>query len=490
MGDETKGQGIARAAIHGTMWMYASHYTGKVIVFLSTLVLARLLSQEAYGVAGYALVFIALLEVVGDLGVGSALVFFRDDDEALSTGFWLALATGIVLFAVSWLAAPWVGAFYRDERAIGVTRLLAVVFPISALGAVHSALLYRKLAFGKRFLPNLMINIGKAVVSVVLGCLGFGAWCLILGQVAGAALGTIGYWLTARWRPRFEFDFTKGRRLLSYGTKLIAVNSLSTLQSNVDYLFIGRFLGAAPLGVYTLAFRIPELLISQVCGVISTVAFPVYASLDGDVDRLQKGFLTTARYLSIVTLPVGVGLMLVARPAVVVLFGDKWSEAIPVVPAIAAMWVIVSLLYNAGDVYKAIGRPEILVYLTLVELALLLPGMWWAVAVQASIVTVGWVHVVVVSVGRLIDLGIASRLLRLSIGQIIGVFRPAAIGTLAMAMSVRSSLVGTQSLAPIVQLAAACIIGGVTYGVVLLLVERDVVETAWSTFRTALARRQ
>jgi len=212
---EDRKQAVARATIHGTLWMYASFYSGRLVIFVSTIVLARLLTQEDYGVAGYALVFIAFLDVIGDLGIGAALIYHRDDPEATHTGFWLNLGTGLGLFVLTWLAAPLVGEFYHDPRAVGVTRALAASFPISALGNMHSMLLYKQLAFGRRFVPNLVRNAGKGAIAILLALLGFGPWSLIWSQVAGTALAVIAFWWAVPWRPTFHFYPPKVRLLLS-----------------------------------------------------------------------------------------------------------------------------------------------------------------------------------------------------------------------------------------------------------------------------------
>ena len=479
---------IKLSTIRGTLWTYASLFSGRAVMFVSTIVLARLLSQDDYGVAAYATVFIAFLEVVGDLGVGAALVYHRDDPEASHTGFWLNLGAGVALFALTWLAAPLVGQFYQDERAIGVTRALGLYFPISALGNIHSALLYRNLAFGRRFLPNLVRNAGKGVVAIVLAWLGFGAYSLIWGQVAGVGLAVIAFWFAVPWQPATRFVMAHVRPLLSYGLRMISINFLSVLSANLDYLFIGRYLGAAPLGVYTLAFRIPDLLISQACSVITTVAFPVYASLRNEPELLRESFLSTNRFLMVAIAPIGVGLALLAEPVVLTFFTDKWQAAIPVMPAIAIYALTTSLFYNAGDVFKAIGKPEYLTYITLVELVVMVPALWWAVTAPASIVAVAWVHVGVAVFERTLNLLVARRVLGLSIGAVLQTLRPALIGSALMAVAVAATLTLLPDAA-LVRLVAATAVGGAVYLGSLWVFERRLVLSSGRMLWAAVGRK-
>ncbi|MCA9917792.1 MAG: oligosaccharide flippase family protein [Anaerolineales bacterium] len=196
---------FASTTVKGTFWTYASHYGGKFLVFISTIILARLLSQEDFGVVGFALVVISFLDVLSDLGVGPALIYYRDDPEAANTGFWLGLATGLGLFGLTWVVAPFAGTFFNDPRAISITRALGWTFPISALGNVHNSLLHKNLAFKRKFLPDMAKMGSKGIVSIVLALLNFGPWSLVGGQITGAIVLVIAYWLTIPWKPALRF---------------------------------------------------------------------------------------------------------------------------------------------------------------------------------------------------------------------------------------------------------------------------------------------
>ena len=284
---------FAKTTVKGTFWTYASHYGGKLLVFVSTTILARLLTQEDFGIVGFALVVISFLYVLNDLGIGSALIYYADDPDAPHTGFWLGLLMGIVLFGITWLIAPLAGTFFHDARAVPVTRALGSTFPIIALGNVHESLLHKNLAFRRKFIPDVTKMTSKGLTSIILALLGFSFWSMVAGQIVGAVVLVIAYWYTLPFRPQFRFNQKLVRPLLSYGSGIVAVNAIAILLTNADYLFVGRFLGAAALGVYTLAFRIPDMLIIQFCTVVGKVLFPVYAKMRDNKRSLQNAFLMT-----------------------------------------------------------------------------------------------------------------------------------------------------------------------------------------------------
>ena len=486
---ESNESNLTLVAVRGTFWTLAANYGGKVLVFLSTVVLAQLLTKEDFGVAGYALVVISFLEAFSDLGMGQALIFQREEPGTADTAFWLGLVIATALFVVTWITAPLTGMLFNDERAVDVTRALALTFPITALSDTHSALLNKKLLFGRKVIPEFVRASGKGLVSIVLALLGFGTWSLIFGQVGGTAVAVFAFWHALRWRPSFRFTRRLVRPLLSYGVKIAVFQMLGMVFLNLDYLLVGRYLGPVALGAYTLAFRVPELLVKQFLGMVSKVTFPVFSKMRNDQVPLGDGFLTTVRYMTMITIPMALGLALVAEPFVLTVFGQKWAEAIPVIAAISIYTLLRSLSFNIGDVYKAQGRPGLLTALAVVRVAILLPALWWAVTGPATITAVGWTQAVVAVVVVVINLVIAQRMLGLRLGVIATAVRPAAIGGSVMTLAVLGTLTIVADAPPVVQLVAAVSAGASTYIGALWWLQRDVVMKAGRTLRAAFSRR-
>jgi len=477
---------FARTTILGTLWTYAAHYSGKLMVFFSTIILARLLIQEDFGVAGYALVVINFLDVLNDLGIGSALIYHKEEAETTDTAFWLGIMVSLALLLICWVMAPFVGEFFNDDRSIAVTRILALTFPLSALGNVHRMLLLKGLAFRRKFIPDVSKALSKGLLSIVLAASGFGAWSLIWGQIGGTAIAVVALWWVLPWRPTFRFSMRSARLLLSYGLNIVAVNIIAVLILNVDYLFIGRFLGAAALGVYTLAFRIPELLIIQFCNVVTRVIFPVYAKMRNEPESLRNGFLGATRYIALITIPIGLGMALVAEPFVLTIFTDKWLDAIPVMRAISIYALLTSLYYSAGDIYKAQGRPGILTTLGILNVLLLVPALWGVMSLSKTIVAVAWTQATVTFFMSILRLLVASRMLDTPFREVLNALKPAVVSGLLMSIPVWGTLVLTAAMPPVVQLSLSIMIGIVAYVAALWWMERDFVLMITKTVRSAL----
>ncbi len=472
--------------MQGTLWEYGSQYTGKFLVFVSTVILARILLQADFGLAGYALVVIGFLEILEGLGIGSAIIYHYEDNERLDTAFWIGLGMGVILFLVTWfLVAPLAGLFFRDPQVVPITRTLGLTFPISAFHLVHRALLTKKLAFGRKFVPEMARSISKGVISIILALLDFGAWSLIIGQLAGTVAETLVYWLIVPWRPQLRFQSKLVSSLLGYGTKVIAIEGLGILMLNADYLLIGRYMTAAALGTYTLAFRVPELLVKQFCNIVGNVTFPIYSQLRDDPRALQRGFLKTMRYMTLLTIPMGLGLALVSRPFVLIFFTEKWTDAIPVMSAISLYTLLRSLVFNAGSVYKATGQPGLLSRLSLIQTVVTIPFLWWAVVTYDTILAVAWAQVALAAVFGAIKLILAGRLVNVPVSDLLKTLYPGLSAGVLMTVAVL--LVGflLPGMSPVVELVVKIVVGVSVYGLSVWFIQRDDLVQAGVMLRTA-----
>lgn len=479
---------LNKSIIQGAFWTYNAFYGSKFLVLISTIILARLLTKEDFGIVGYALLILSFMSVMEDLGIGKALIYHRDDPEAAHTAFWLGLATGIVLFCATWFIAPLAADFFNDQRIIPITRVLGLTFPLFALGNVHKSLLEKNLQFKNTFGPEVAKMGSKGVVSIILAALNFGAWSLAFGHLAGTFVSTIVYWRVLPWRPALRFSQRHVRPLLSYGGSLVLVSAMAMISTNADYLFVGRYLGAAALGVYTLAYRIPEMVILQISKVVAKVLFPAYTKIREDSAALQQAFLSTIRYISIITIPLGVGMALVAEPMVLTLFTEKWAEAIPVVQAISIYTLLFSLAANAGSVHKAQGRTFLMTKLSGLRTIVLLPALWWATQGPGTIAAVGWTQATIALFSATLNLVVAARMINVPLIAIAETLWPALISSLSMAPVVLAVLFVTASMPSFVQLIAAVMSGIIVYALMITWLQQQLVIQMGRTVRAVLLR--
>lgn len=462
---------LARKATKAVFWNYASFGLGKFLTFLTTAILARLLTQADFGIVALATLATEFLGVVKDLGLGDALIQNREKpEEAANTVFTLNLLLGIILALISYLVAPLVAAYFRQPLVTPLLRVLSLSFALNPLGNVHTVLLRRELAFNKKLIPDTVHAIIKGLVSIGLALAGSGAWALVIGQIAGVVTGVVVSWIVLPWRPRLQLTSNLANKLMQFGFSLLILDAFSVFEANLDYIIIGRRFGEAVLGVYTLAYRLPEVLVFSLLWVIAKAIFPAYASVQDQPDLLRKGFLVTLRYLTVFAMPICVGLALAADPIIRVVFGSNWLEAIPMLRVLAIYALMTAIGFNVGDVYKAVGRADILVKLTLIYTATLIPALVLG-AIYYGPLGVAFGHLVVSIINMIIRLAIATRFVKVSVIDIPMQLKPSFISGLVLALVTILMLILTRDLAPLVRLIIMVAAGAVSYLTVLWLVE-------------------
>jgi PST family polysaccharide transporter len=484
-----EGRELARTTLRGTAWVGASQFGGKLLFFACTLLLARLLTQDDFGVAAYAITLVTMLDSLPALGLAPALIHHRDDPELLDTGFWLGLAAGVLLFALVWLLAPFTAWFFGDDRAVPVTRALALVFPLEALRNVHATLLRKRLAFRRRFVPDMVQSTSKGAVAIALALAGFDYWSLIWGTVAATALGIPVFWAASGWRPGLRVDAAALRRLLPFGAHVMSIDLLGAFVRNVDYLLVGRFLGAAALGTYTLAFRIPDLLVRNLCLTLGQVLLPLYSSVRRDPGAVEATFLASIGYVTAITAPIAIGLALVAEPLVVTALGERWRGVASVLPSIAIYALLISFTFNLGDLYKALGRPDVLTRLSLLRAAVAFPALWFGAAVVGSAAAVGWAQAAVAGLGVLANAWVAARLFRLPVGRAFARVVPVAGACACMSIAVLALRPWLAGHADALQLGICALVGALTYAIALRALAREFWDDGQRAVLQALSRR-
>ncbi|MGH9518829.1 MAG: lipopolysaccharide biosynthesis protein, partial [Terriglobales bacterium] len=378
--------------LNGLFWASSSFLLGKLLVFGSIVILARLLAARAFGEVTLATSAVMVLEVLGTLGLTSAVIFEEQAVEsAANLCFWTTLMTAAIETVLGWHFAPLVARFFHEPTLAPMLRVLLLGLLITALGNTHDTLLRRRLAFRVKLVPDLAQAAAKGGAAIVLALLGWGAWSLIWGQVLGSIVATTVLWQVLPFRPRWRWERAVARRMFGYAKHIYLLDGSSVLLSNLDALTIGRMLNDVLLGFYTLAFRIPEVVLISVLNVITRVIFPAFSRMQADRAALRTTLLETSRYTALLTLPLAAGMGLLAPELVRSVYGWHWERSIPVLEVLAIYGGIRCVSHHFGDAYKAMGRPDILSRTTLA---------WWLVLPPSLILGAHWDGIVGVAWGE------------------------------------------------------------------------------------------
>jgi lipopolysaccharide exporter len=455
---------LARAGAKGALWQGLAHAVGKSIVLVTTIVLARLLSPQEYGLVAAALVLMAYAEAVADAGVAQALIYFERSREAARAALLVSVVTGTILATAAFLSAPLIADFFGHPDVAPLARVLAASLLATSLGAVPEALLRRGLLFQRLTVAAVMRAVVSGLLTMGLAFAGYGAWSLAIGTVAGTVAYAMSCWLLLPdtvplklWKAQR----THVRATVAYGAPVAGSALLAKLIFDIDYLVVGRLEGAEALGFYTLAFRLPEFLIISVFFVLSSVLFPLYARARDDRERLRRGYLHSVQIQALYGVTAGVGLAMVAPYLVPVLFGEKWNATVPVLMLLSLYAAVRSLGVGANEVYKAVGRPGLSIWISVIRLVILLPALiiaarWGIVGVAAAQLVVSLFFVVGMQT-------VAARVMQLRARQLLTAVVPAlACGALVAVVGWLGSLLSigrVPSLVVIVLAAVAAVYG-------------------------------
>jgi PST family polysaccharide transporter len=477
---------LSNQAVKSTFWAYLSFVTGKALVFVSTIILARLLAPAEFGIVGFCLIAIQYLDVLNGLGVESALIARRDKvEQAANAAFALSIGSSLVLYILAWFAAPGIARFFDADDVTGLFRVLALGLLLNAAGSVPSAMIQRELRFKAKLVPDITSSILKGGTSIGFAVFGFGAWSLIWGQIAGGIMSAALFWILAGWRPTRLFDREVTKQVFGYGKHMIAIGIFGALVGNVDYLIVGRVLGAAALGYYTLAYRIPDLIVRSTVLVIAKVGFPFLSRLQSNPSELRSVYFKLLRYVTLFTFPAGVGLALIAPLFIRTFYTDRWEPSIVVMQFIAIAVAVTSVGYLPGLIYKSINRPEILTKIAAVRAILVVAVL--VVAVRWGIAGVAFGTIVVELIAVALNTVIISRILQFPAWEMLRAITPALVASSAMALTVIAVMmtVKPDGLLGIVMLS---VVGAMSYIAILAAISPDTTNQTRTMLRSTLGR--
>ena len=480
---------LGKKTVQGVFWNYISFASGKLLTFVTTTILTWVLVPEQFGQVVIALLVIQYLEAIGDLGIAQALIYQRDNIErASSIAFLISIVMGIVLATTAALSAPLVGAFFSSPASVPLIQVLALTLLINSFGQTQMALLTKELKFRQKILPDLSRSLVKGFASIALALLGFGAWSLIWGQVLGSIAVTVVLWVVSSWRPRLIWDRLLASQMLSYGLQILWVELLAVVWATADYIIVGRLLGSTDLGLYQLAFRVTDLLIINVCFVAGRVLFPSYVKMNHSAEAIQRGFLTTMRYVALITLPLSIGVCVVAPLFVGVAFGSNWLAMVPALQLLALRAGISTVSFNSGHILKAIGRPSIITKLMAVKLSVLVVVV--LVTVQYGIVGVALGQVGVALFSVALDCLTMRRVIHVSLASIWQQIWPALLPAICMGLAVWLLVANTPPQWQLPGLVIATFAGIVSYGAILWLTDRELCLSGFQALRQMLRPKQ
>lgn len=353
---------LKKQAASGVKWTTTSTAITTTLQFIQLAVLARLLSPEAFGLMAMIMVVLGLGQAYADMGISNAIIHRQDTTgEQLSSLYWLNIIAGVIVFILLLISTPLVVLFYGEPRLTELMPWAALVFIVTPLGQQFQILLQKELQFRILSIIELTAVIVGTTVAIVTAMMGQGVFSIIWGQLGKTLIKTlmlvgIGW---KKWPPKLRFKYTDLHGYIGFGLYQMGEKSINYFIDKMDQIIVGALVGAQALGYYNLAFNLVIQPISKINPIITRVAFPLFAKVQSDNDRLKRGYLSILKLLSIVNFPLLFGLAVVAPTLVPLLFGEQWQPAIILIQILSFVALLRSNGNPIGSLYLAKGRADL-----------------------------------------------------------------------------------------------------------------------------------
>lgn len=377
MGDSLKGK-----AIIGVGWSAMENVARYGITFVVTLVLARLLGPDEYGLIGIVSILINVFNAIVDSGLTAALVRKKNvNNTDYSTVFVANFVISVFLSIVLFFLSGYISVFFSRPELKVLTEVMSVVIVINSLAIVQKARLTREINFRIQTKISVIATILSGILGIALAYMGYGVWALVWQQISSQLLITILLWYFNRWRPQLIFSIESFKELWGFGWKLLASSLIGTIWDEVFSIVIGKCYSPSSLGLYTRARQFASLCSSNINTVVQRVSYPVLSSIQDDKERLKNGYERVIKMTMLPTFVLMVGMAAVAKPMIVVLIGEKWIGCIPMLQLICFDMMLYPLHALNLNAIQVLGRSDLILKLRIIK-----------TIIATSVLIVGIVH--------------------------------------------------------------------------------------------------
>lgn len=370
------------------LWRFAERSGAQIVTFIVSIILARLLSPKDYGTIALVTVFLAIMQVFVDSGLGSALIQKKNaDDLDFSSVFIFNFIVCIILYILMFFAAPLIAKFYDDKNLVAIIRVISITILISGVKGIQQAYVSRNMLFKKFFFSTIGGTVFSAFLGIFMAYKGFGVWAIVAQQLSNTAIDTLILWITVEWRPKFIFSWKRLKSLLSFGWKLLISALLDTTYNNLRNLIIGKLYSPADLAFYNQGDKFPKVIITNINASIDSVLLPTMSREQDNKDKVKSMTRRAIKTSTYLMAPMMMGLAFCSDNIVRLVLTEKWIECVPYLRIFCITYMFWPLHTANLNAINSLGRSDWFLRLEIIKkimgLTVLLLTMWHGVMVMA-----------------------------------------------------------------------------------------------------------
>lgn len=344
----------------GGFWLLILRMLDNAIGLLKLFIIARLLTPNDFGLLGIAFLIIATLDTFSQTGLDTALIQMKNDiKEYLNTVWSISIIKGFILYVILFISAPYVAIFFKSPESVAIIRVVGITILLRSFTNIGIIYFQKELDLSKHFLYRFSSTIVNFSVSVFTAFTLKSVWALVFGQLADCITGVVASYLLHHYRPRFNLDLDKVKKLFGFGKWVFGSSILIFLFTQGDDFFVGKLLGATALGFYQMAYRVSSMPTTEITHVISNVTYPAYSRIQDNLPRLRNAYLKTLKLTAFLSFPIAGLILSLAPDLTIVILGEKWIPMVPSMQVLVLYGLIRSVAATAGPVFYSLGKPGI-----------------------------------------------------------------------------------------------------------------------------------
>lgn len=420
----------------GVAWSVAEKIGSMLMQMVVSIVVARLLMPEDFGVLAILTFFTALMAVVVDSGFSQTLIRKTEPTESdYKSVFVFNVVTSLVLYAVMTALSPAIAAYYNLPVISKIAPVLFLLLPVNALTVIQNTIFARQFRFATLSRINFASATIAGVTAITMAWCGFGVWSLVAQRLAQVTVKAVLLWWRGDWRCKGRFDFSALRAMSGFSFRLMGTDIISYLYNNIAQLFIGKMHSATTLGYYNQAQKLKELPVTSVVQSFQSVTYPALANVKGDKQKFADSYLRVLAITAAVIAPVMVGMVAVADDMFMLMLGQRWMPTVPYFKILSLAGLFYPISMIAYNVLKVAGDGVVILRLEIIKKAIM--TIILVLAIPHSVTAIAWGMVVMAVVELMLNALYSLRFAELKAFDLVCTLLPIALLTTAMYFAVR-----------------------------------------------------
>jgi PST family polysaccharide transporter len=426
---------LKQKVLTGVKWTALANVSGQVMNLVSTVILARLLTPDDFGIFANLMIFVGFLGMFVGMGTSAAIVHMdKPSDTMLSSIFYFNIFSGTLFCLLLIAASGPISLFFENPEIEYLLQWLSLTFIAGSFTGVQGALFTKKLDFKTPTIIGITNTFISLTAGIVAASFGLGVWSLIIRSLTGALVSTIMFWKLSSWKPRLAFSFNELKKVFHFTSNLTGFTFINYFARNADNFLIGKFIGSSSLGVYNMAYNIMLYPLQNISNTIIRVLFPAFSQVKDDNEKLKKGYLRVIFFIALISFPIMVGLMATAQVFVSVVFGDKWENLASIVLILAPLGMMQSIVTTTGSLYMTKGTVNALFKIGTLNAVITVCG--FIVGLPFGVEGVAWGYVLANVIMLYPNLLISWRQIELSVLEGLSEILPLFVISIIMGISV------------------------------------------------------